>query len=129
MPPDTLENFAAALTNPLLFGIGIELAEHRTYGTRTLRKCIIGALTNGSLFNNPQVIRHVPAVGPNLIGYEISKITQTLNSLDIIQQSPTRFRLDAVSTLHIYGGAIPEPSTLVLTAFAHCALRVRQPRC
>jgi hypothetical protein len=122
MPPHTLDNFAAVLTHPVFFGLVIALESVGPTGPELSGRVSSSDLTHGNLFNNPQVIRHVPASGPNLTGYAISNITQTLNSLDIVEQSPNRFRLDAVSTLHIYGTAIPEPSTLVLISFAQCAL-------
>jgi hypothetical protein len=125
MPPDVLDDFAAALTSPALFGLGFQLRSIGPGGPVLSGDVPSSVLTNGSLTNNPQVIRHVPALGPNLVGYEISNITQTLNNLEIIQQSATRYLLTANSTFHVYGVAIPEPSTLVLLAIAHCTLRVR----
>jgi hypothetical protein len=87
-----------------------------------------GIFTNGSLINNPQVIRHAPVRGNGLSGYTISSITQTLNSLAVRQLSASVYNLTSMSTFRIYGAVVPEPSTLALLIIAQCLLGVRFPR-
>jgi hypothetical protein len=128
MPPDVLDDANRYLTSSSAAGIIFYLQSIGPSGASTIPTVSSTSLTYGDLLNNPQVIRLVPTLGPNLSGYTISNITQMLNRLDIIQISGTRYGLSAASTMHIYGTVVPEPSTFLLIVFAHLLLRVRLPR-
>jgi hypothetical protein len=129
MPMDVLDNLSPILTSSeASFGMSFQLFSIGPGGPNLFGRVSSAQLTNGDLLNNPQVIRHAPKLGPNLSGYTISSITQTLNSLVITQQSSTRYLLNAETTVHMYGAPVPEPPTLLLIVFAHCLLRIRLPR-
>jgi hypothetical protein len=120
MPADLLNDIGPYLTSSSGIGFSMVLRSIGPGGTDRFGNVSSTSFTLGSLTNNPQVIRYVPALGLNLSGYTISSITQTLNSLEVTQQSSSRFRLNAFSTFYIYGAVVPEPSALVLLVLGHC---------
>jgi hypothetical protein len=78
------------------------------------------------------VTRIAPNLGPNLFGYQITEITQTVDELMLEQVSSNLFRGNGSHTVRIYGVPIPEPTTfstaiVLLLLFNHKS-RIRLPR-
>jgi hypothetical protein len=72
------------------------------------------AVTSGSLRESLPVARFVPTLGPNLSGYHITGITQTVDSINFIPITASRYRAEASSTIRVYGEVVPEPATCIL---------------
>jgi hypothetical protein len=128
MPAELLDDFVVLTSANSNLLLHFQLSSIGPGGPSGVGLVPSGVFTEGSLRNNPQVIRHAPVLGPNLTGYTISSITQTLESLTINQIGSNFYQLDAVSTFRIYGAVVPEPPSLVLLVLAHCVLRIRLPR-
>jgi hypothetical protein len=67
------------------------------------------------------VTRIAPNLGPNLFGYRITDVTQTIDDITITHVSDVRYNRSGAHTVRIYGVPIPEPSTwLLIIGFMLC---------
>jgi hypothetical protein len=73
------------------------------------------------------VTRIAPNLGPNLFGYRLTEMTQTIDDITITHVSDVRYNRSGAHTIRIYGEVIPEPATttLIVISFLFCiCLRV-----
>lgn len=86
-------------------------------------------LNTGQTIDDPVIITRIaPNLGPNLFGYRITDVTQTIDELTITHVSGTRYNRHGTHTIRIWGEAIPEPHIWVLigTGVLFCQLlRIR----
>jgi hypothetical protein len=79
------------------------------------------------------VTRVAPNLGPNLFGYRVTSITQTIDELVYTNIASNRFRGTGSHTVRVYGEIIPEPAsvlTMVIATLLCCGLRrIRYTRC
>ena len=59
-------------------------------------------------------MRVAPNLGPNLSGYFLTDVTQTIDAITITHVSDTRDNRSGAHTVRIYGEPIPEPATSLL---------------
>jgi hypothetical protein len=81
------------------------------------------------------VTRIAPNLGPNLIGYRLTDITQTIDDITItpIPGSGGLYNRSGAHIVRIYGDVIPEPVTMALGLIGFmlsvCSLRIRLAGC
>jgi hypothetical protein len=63
------------------------------------------------------VTTHVPRRGVGLTGYNLTRITQTIDEFSLVQQG-RYYIADLAQTIRIYGDVIPEPSSWMLVTVA-----------
>ena len=123
LPPTLLPNFNAALT------YSGDLTIVTLFHGGDPRTIYSAALTYGSQIDVPSVARIAPVLGKNLSGYELSNITQTIDSIDVTAIAANRFSIRADHTIRIFGQTIPEPGAVDLfvlgLAVLHVRLRIR----
>lgn len=75
-------------------------------------------LTNG--WTRGPIVRHVPRLGPGLVGYDVTEITVTVDSLTLFKapNNPDLYVHGGQHTIRIYGNALPEPAAAALAAVA-----------
>jgi hypothetical protein len=59
-------------------------------------------------------VRLAPSLGPNLSGYRITDITQTIDDITITHVADIRYNRSGAHTIRIYGEPVPEPTAFVL---------------
>jgi hypothetical protein len=74
------------------------------------------------------VARFVPVLGPNLSGYHVTGITQTIDSINFIPITASRYRAEASSTIRVYGEVVPESATWILAMVTPASFLVRPRR-
>jgi hypothetical protein len=62
------------------------------------------------------VTRVAPNLGPNLVGYVLTDLTQTIDDITITHVSDMRYNRSDAHTVRIYGEVVPEPATLLLVS-------------
>jgi hypothetical protein len=78
------------------------------------------------------VTRVAPNLGPNLAGYRVTNITQTIDQLQYSNITPSRFRGMGAHTVRVYGEVIPEPTSVLymtIVFLLYFCLRVSVSRC
>jgi hypothetical protein len=76
-------------------------------------------LNTGTTIPDPVLITRVaPNLGPNLVGYRVTDVTQTIDEITITQVSGDRYNRHGTHTIRIWGDRIPEPTSSLLLVFA-----------
>jgi hypothetical protein len=126
-PTDLLPIFNEHLTNP-----GTIFVQVNCCGGGSHDFFSPPLLNTGQTIDDPVIITRIaPNLGPNLFGYQITDVTQTIDELTITQVSGNRYNRRGTHTIRIWGEPIPEPHTclLIVTGFLFCyCLRVRVAR-
>jgi hypothetical protein len=110
MPKELLPNFSTVLTHPQRIFGALSIFFNHTFDSPPKLNF---TTTNQDVVT---VTRVAPNLGPNLAGYRLTNITQTIDELQYTNVTPSRFRGSGAHTIRIYGEVIPEPASFLYVA-------------